>query len=107
MEALAAILVYSAMLSPLIALAAAIVVYLKFQGAPEGKRRSVILFSFGVLVVGLVAGWFGAAMGIGGFCSPQSGAQCGFAGIFFTGPASFSLAVVAYLYFWVKHGKAP
>ena len=107
MEALAAILAYSAMLSPLIALAAAIVIYLKFQGASEGKRRSVILFSLGVLVVGLVAGWVGAAMGIEFFCSPQSGAQCGFAGVFFTGPASFSLAVAAYLYFWAKHGKAP
>lgn len=57
METLAAILAYSAMLSPLIALAAAIVIYLKFQGAPEGKRRSVVLFALGVLVVGLVSGW--------------------------------------------------
>jgi len=107
METLVAILSYSGMLSPLIALAAAIVLWLKFRGTPEGRRRSVILFSLGVLLAGLVAGWVGAAIGMQLFCSPSSGAQCGFGGVFFTGPASFSLAVAAYLYFWAKHGRAP
>lgn len=107
MEALFAILSFAAMLSPLIALAAAIFIYLKYQGAPDGSRRSAILFSLGVLLVGLVAGWVGAVIGVQIFCSLYSGAQCGFGGVFFTGPASFSLAVAAYLFFWAKHGKAP
>ena len=107
MEALSAILSFAAVLSPLIALAAAIAVYLKYHGSPGGNRRSAILFSLGVLLVGLVSGWVGAVIGVQIFCSLYSGAQCGFGGVFFTGPASFSLAVAAYLYFWAKHGKAP
>jgi len=107
MEALYAILSFAALLSPLITLVAAIFIYLKYKGAPDGNRRSAILFSLGVLLVGLVAGWVGAVISVQIFCSMYTGAQCGLGGVFFTGPASFSLAVAAYLYFWAKHGKAP
>jgi len=107
METLAGILYLAAMFSPLFALVAALAIYLKYQNTSVGSRRSVVLFSLGVLFVGLVAGWVGMLAGIQVFCSLYSGAQCGFGGVFVTGPMSFTLAVAAYLYFWAKHGKAP
>jgi hypothetical protein len=106
MEGHASLLYLAAMLSPLVALFGAVFVYLRYRHTPERKRRSVVLFSVGTLLVGLIVGWVGAAIGIGVFCSSNAGAQCGFGGVFFTGPLSFSLAVAIFLYFWAKRGKA-
>lgn len=106
MEALMSLLYFAAMFSPLVALFGAVVVYLRHRRTPERKSRSVVLFSVGALLVGLIAWWVGAAIGIDLFCSLNAGAQCGFGGVFFTGPLSFSLAVATFLYFWVKRGKA-
>jgi hypothetical protein len=107
MKGLTTILPLAALYSPLIALVAAVVVFLNYCGAPEGKRRSAILFSAGALLVGSAAGSVGAAIGIVIFCTLYSSPECGFGGVFFTGPASFSFAVAAYLYFWAKRAKAP
>jgi glucan phosphoethanolaminetransferase (alkaline phosphatase superfamily) len=107
MKGLTTLLPLVAMYSPLIALVAAVVVFLNVRGAPEGKRRSAILFSFGALLVGSAAGAVGAAIGIGIFCTLYSSNECGLAGVFYTGPASFSFAVAAYLYWWSKRAKAP
>ena len=108
MDALTNILSLAAMFSPIVALGAALAVYLNNRNAVKGgPQRSVILFALGALAVGGIVGCVGVLLGIELFCSWYQNAQCGLGGVFFAGPLSFSLAVGAYLYFWVKRGKAP
>ncbi|MGH8531444.1 MAG: hypothetical protein ACREV1_01645 [Gammaproteobacteria bacterium] len=88
-------------------LIAAVVVYLKFRITPDGSRRSIVQFALGGLAVGIVAGFLGMGTGIAFFCSYSLGNLCGLGGVFFSGPLAFSLAVIAYLFHWVRNGKPP
>ncbi len=88
-------------------LIAAVVVYLQFRITPDGSRRSIVQFALGGLAVGTMAGFLGMGIGIAFFCSYPLGNLCGLGGVFFSGPLAFSLAVVAYLFFWARNAKAP
>lgn len=93
--------------SPIVALIALVIVYIKFRLAPDGSRRSLVLYAFGVLVVGIVASWIGILVGVQYFCAVRESNLCGLGGYLFGGPLAFTVATVVYLYFWVKNGKAP
>lgn len=107
MEQLPKVVYLVSMLSPLLAIIAAAIVYWRYRiSQTTNQRRSVMLFIFGVVVIGVLVGWFGTAAGVAIFCSPGAGAQCGFGGTFFAGPLAFSVAVVIYLWFWARRGKS-
>ena len=88
-------------------LIAAVVIYLKFRSAPDGSSRSVVQFALGGSAVGTMAGFLGMGTGIAFFCSYSLGNLCGLGGVFLSGPLAFSLAVIAYLFFWARNAKAP
>jgi len=91
-----------ALLSPLIALTAAVVVFLK-RGEKKNERahRSLGLFVLGFLVVGAMFYVLGFLFGSYISCSETRYAECTLAGIILFGPLSFSISTGAYLYFWV------
>lgn len=106
MEELTKIFYLASMFSPLFVLIAAAIVYWRYRIAQRtNQRRSAVLFVVGVVLVGVLVGWLGVAAGIAIFCSAGAGAQCGFAGVFFTGPLAFSVAVAIYLWIWVRRGN--
>lgn len=106
MEVLTKILYLVVMFSPLLMLIAAAIVYWGFRIASDTKqRRSIFLFVAGIVAFGGFIGWLGMVIGISIFCSKNSGAQCGFGGVFFTGPLAFSVTVVIYLWLWAKGGR--
>lgn len=86
---------------------AAAVIYLMFSINPDGARRSMVQFALHGLAAGSAAGFLGMGIGIAFFCSYSLGNLCGIGGVLFTGPLAFCLAVIAYLLFWARNGKAP
>jgi hypothetical protein len=91
------------LLSPILVLAVAAIVYWKFRLAQAtNQRRSLILFVVGVVLTGGVASWAGIAIGIEIFCFEGAGAQCGLMGFFVTGPLALSVAVAIYLWLWAR-----
>ncbi len=62
---------------------------------------------FGTLAFGMGLGFLGYIIGIAAFCTGNAGAQCGFGGVFLTGPLAFTAGVAIYLLSWAKRGKAP
>lgn len=91
------------MFSPILVLAAAVMVYWKFRIAQAtNQARSIALFVIGIVSIGGLAGWVGIAVGMEIFCFVGAGAQCGLMGFFFTGPLAFSIAVAIYLWLWAR-----
>ena len=92
-------------LLPVIALIGSFFIYSKYQITSDGKRRSFAYFFIGLLSTSIVAGLLGIAIGGEFFCDYDKGNLCGLGGVFFGGPLAFILAVVAYLFMWVKRGE--
>src|SRR5262249_11722318 len=81
-------------LSPLLALIAALALYIRHRRLIERERRvPIIAYVLTLIVCGGVAGYVGMGVGIALAC-PETGNLCGLFGVFVTGPISFSLATV-------------
>ena len=95
------------MFSPVGALLAAVVVYVKYRAASTGAgRRSVFLFALGTLLAGALVGWLGGRIGIELLCSsPSAPGNCALGVLPFFSFLAFTLGVATYL--WAKRGKPP
>jgi len=84
-----------ALLSPLAAIAGAIVSFARYRNRVEPDRRiPVSAYVFAVIACGAVAGFFGFGWGIDHACyGPTAPNLCGLWGFFVTGPIAFALAV--------------
>ena len=83
-------------------LAVSLQIYFKYRYMHDGKRRSFLLFIFGVL-----ASTFLTAMAAVGFvinvgCSGDSGALCSFGAAILVQPIAMLIGMGGYLYYWVK-----
>ena len=96
---------FAALYSPLIAVIAAIVVFMRY-GKPEGGgRRSLGLFILGFLGVGLLFYMLGFGLGSYFSCREAHYAECTLGGLVLVGPFSFSVAAGVYLYLWAAKGR--
>ena len=84
---------------PIIALILAVVIYLKFRVSTDGTCRSFALFSVGFLAVSIIAGLLGVGIGVKYFCTYTQSSFCRLGGLFFSGPAAFSMASAMYLFY--------
>jgi hypothetical protein len=86
-------------------LAAACIAIRLFTPGPK-RGTSLSRFALRVLVVGFVAFFIGAAVGIALFCSSaSSGNLCGLGGIFGTGPFLCGVCVGGYAVWWLKRSR--
>jgi len=80
-------------LSPFLAIVVAVVLYGRHADRVERERRVPLgAYVLGVVVAGIVAGFFGMIWGIDLAC-PAAGNLCGLFGVFGTGPVAGLLAV--------------
>ena len=99
---------FAAMGSPLITLAAAVVVFLRRGQVKNGSgRRSLGLFVLGFAGVGALFYVLGFWLGSYLSCRQAKYAECVLGGLILVGPLGFSFATGAYLYLWGQNGKAP
>jgi hypothetical protein len=105
MELLRTLLTSAIMGSPFLALVAAVAIFINDRQKYRGKGRSIILFSIGALLIGIIGGVIGMVVGNFAYCPFYEGEQCGFFLAVFIGPPSFSIATAFYLYYWVRLGK--
>lgn len=97
-----------AFLSSLLALTAAVIVFLRRRGKKnDSGHRSVELFLLGFLGVGILFYILGFLFGSHLACKGAQYAECTLGGLILVGPLSFSISTGVYLYFWGKNGKAP
>lgn len=97
-------------ISPLVMLGVAYAVYVRWpRTAFEKKRRSVVFFVLGLLVVGALSGMLGLVAVAGALCAlyPYRNPGCIDAGFFFGGTLGFSVGAGVYLYFWAREGESP
>lgn len=94
--------------SPLVALTAAIVVFLKRRRKKnDAGYRSLGLFVTGFLAVGVLFFLVGFIIGSDITCQGAKYAECVLGGVLIGGPLGFTIATGVYLYFWGRNGNAP
>jgi len=91
-------------IGPLVLVAALVAMIYFYAKVPASHRSSSILRYLGVvLLVGVLAYFAGAAIGIYAACSsPSSGNLCGLYGVFGIGPLLSGVAIFVYALFWAK-----
>jgi hypothetical protein len=99
---------YIALASPIVALAAAFVVFRRRCGKKnENGYRSLGLYVLGLIGIGIPFYVSGLILGSQLACKGAKYAECTLGGIILVGPLSFSLGIAAYIYFWGRHGMHP
>ena len=85
--------------------AGSIAVYVNDRERRGGNGRSIIFFSTGALLAGVLACWFVAVPTVTVYCRVFPTEQCNWIGGVVGVSLFFSLAVATFVYFWAKHGR--
>src|SRR6267143_6501184 len=98
----------ASLISPLFAVAAAIVVFLRRHEKKDASgQRSLGLFVLGFLAFGVLTFLLGFWVVNEFSCRGAQYAECALGGLLIGGPLGFTGATSAYVYFWSKNGKRP
>jgi len=98
----------ASLLSPLFAVAVAIVVFLRRHERKDASgQRSLGLFALGFLAFGVLSFLLGFWVVNEFSCRGAQYAECALGGLLIGGPLGFTVATSAYVYFWSKNGKRP
>lgn len=84
------------LISPIVAIVAAVLLYVRHRNRVEPERRvPVIGYVLAILICAAVAGYAGLVFGIQQACdAPKAGNLCGLWGFFVTGPLASALAML-------------
>ena len=96
---------FAALYSPLVALIAAVVIFVRYGKLESGGRRSLGLFILGFLGTGVLFYVLGFGLGSYFSCRETHYTGCTLAGLVLVGPFSFSVAAGVYLYLWAARRR--
>ena len=84
------------LISPIVAIVAAVLLYVRHRNRVEpGRRVPAIGYALAILICAAVAGYAGLVFGIQQACdAPKAGNLCGLWGFFVTGPLASALAML-------------
>lgn len=89
------------------AIAGSIAIYINDRERRNGKGRSVFLYAFGTLSVGILAGSLFLFLGSPGVCTVFPSETCNLVTTMLGVPIFFAVGIFLFVYFWLNYGKAP